>query len=102
MFNPNFTVSGTDYAYHFIHPADGTLAAGLPEIEYGQTSTYTMKMDLGLDPADLTNTSRLYRCAKVTVNKTLSFRQIIAQGYSSCTVGAGTIERAVVNTTITQ
>jgi hypothetical protein len=101
-FNPNFAIAATDYSYHYIHPADGSAYAGQPEIEYGQTSSYNMQMDLGLDPADITLTKHLYRCAKVTINKTPSFRQIIAQGYSSCNTGAGSVERAVVNTTIAQ
>ena len=96
-FNPNFTVNLDDYQYHFISPV-----TGLPEIEYGQTSTYNMRMDLGVDPADVTGIKHLYHCAKVTVNKTASFRQIVAQGYSSCNETNNTIERAVINTTIIQ
>ena len=96
-FDPNFTVLPTDYQYHFISPV-----TGLPEIEYGQTSTYTMHMDLGIDPADALGVIHLYRCAKVTVNKTPSFRQIVAQGYSSCDGTNNAVERAVVNTTIIQ
>jgi Tfp pilus assembly protein PilX len=96
-FNPNFTVLPADYEYHFISPV-----TGLPEIEYGQTSTYNMHMDLGVDPADVTGINHLYRCAKVTVNKTASFRQIVAQGYSSCDGTNNAIERAVVNTTVIQ
>lgn len=60
--------------------------------DYGRTSTFKMKMDLG-DGA--------FRCAKVTVNKTSSYRQIIAQGYSRCDRPNGSIERAVVDTSIT-
>ena len=101
-FNPNFIVATTTYEYHFIHPNDATPSAGLPEIEYGQSSSYNMKMDLGVDPSDIMGIVHLYRCAKVTVNKTPSFRQIIAQGYSNCNYGAGAIERAVVNTTVVQ
>jgi hypothetical protein len=56
-----------------------------------------MRMDLGLAPG--TTTGHLYRCAKVTVNKTPSFRQIISQGYAQCDNPNGTVERAVVNTT---
>ncbi len=94
-FNPNFTVLPTDFEYHFINPI--TI---LPEIEYGQTSTYNMRMDLGVDPDDITGVRHLYRCAKVTVNKTVSYRQVIAQGYSSCDGTSGSIERAVVNTSV--
>lgn len=70
---------------------------GLPTTieEYGRTSTFKMKMDLG---------GGTLRCAKVTVNKTDSYRQIIAQGYSSCnsngTISNTAIERAVIDTTI--
>jgi hypothetical protein len=96
-FNPQFTVLPADYQYHFISPV-----TGLPEIEYGQTSTYNMHMDLGVDPADITGVTHLYRCAKVTVNKTASFRQIVAQGYSNCNGTNNAVERAVVNTTIIQ
>jgi len=41
------------------------------------------------------------RCAKVTVNKTPNYRQIISQGYASCpgTRGSTPIERAVVSET---
>ncbi len=96
-FNPNFTLSPISYEYHFINPL-----TSLPDVEFGQTSTYNMQMDLGVDPADVTGVRHLYRCATVTINKTPSFRQIIAQGYSSCTGGGRSVERAVVNTTVTQ
>jgi hypothetical protein len=96
-FNPNFTVLPADYEYHFINPI--TI---LPEIEYGQTSTYNMRMDLGVDPDDITGVRHLYRCAKVTINKTVSYRQVVAQGYSSCDGTSGSIERAVVNTSVIQ
>lgn len=65
--------------------------------ENGVASTFTMKMDLGIDPASAP--ARLYRCAKVTVKKTLTFRQIISQGYSTCDNLNSSVERAVVNTT---
>ncbi len=85
----NFEVSSTDYVY--------SSPSGPEE---GKTSTYTMRMPLG---------DGSYRCARVTVNKTQSFRQIIAQGYaktvdgsSSCTLQTGSVERAVVNTTLTE
>ncbi len=96
-FNPQFTTLSTPYVYHFTNSV--TL---LPDTELGQTSTYNMRMDLGLDPSDITATQHLYRCAKVTVNKTPSFRQIIAQGYSTCNGSGKSVERAVVNTTIIQ
>jgi hypothetical protein len=96
-FDPQFRIINYDFAYHFTNPI--TL---LPDIEYGVTSSYNMRMDLGTDPVDITGVKHLYRCAKVTINKTPSFRQIIAQGYSSCDGGGNSVERAVVNTTIIQ
>lgn len=96
LFDPEFTRASVPYEYHFINPV-----TSLADVELGQTSTYNMQMDLGLDPSDLTNIRHLYRCAKVTVNKTTSFRQIIAQGYSTCG-GSKSVERAVVNTAIIQ
>lgn len=96
-FDPEFTITNYNYAYHFTNPV--TL---LPDIEYGVTSSFNMQMDLGLDPEDLTGVRHLYRCAKVTISKTASFRQVIAQGYSSCEGTGNAVERAVVNTTIIQ
>lgn len=87
-----FVVSPTNFVHHF--------ASG--RVEDGKTSTYMMRMDLGPDPADtnpLDGISHLFRCAKITVNKTLSYRQIISQGYAQCDNPNGSIERAVVNTT---
>ena len=72
------------------------------EVEDGRVVSYMMRMDLGLDPADVTGTKHLFRCAKVTVKKTPSFRQIIAQGYAQCDNPNGSVERAVVNTTEVQ
>ena len=83
-----FATSSTDFVYHFINPA-----THVPEVEYGQTSTYKMKMALG---------DGTFRCAKVTVHKTPSYRQIIAQGYSSCNINITSVERAVVNTTVAE
>lgn len=80
--NSNFTVATETYKYTF-----GTL------LEEGITITYNVRMPL----ADGT-----YRCAKVTVNKTPSFRQIISQGYAQCDNPNGSVERAVVNTTIAE
>lgn len=79
----NFTVSPTNYRY--VSQSNG--------VEEGRTSIYNMRMDLG--GGDV-------RCAKVTINKTQSFRQIIAQGYAQCTSQVGGVERAVVNTTIVE
>ena len=57
----------------------------------GKTSTYNMKMNLG---------GTTSRCAKITVNKTATYRQIISRGYSNCNIGSSnTLERAVVNET---
>jgi hypothetical protein len=96
-FNPHFTITDYNYAYYFTNPL-----TSLPDKEYGVTSSFNMQMDLGLDPEDTLGTRHLYRCAKVTVSKTASFRQVIAQGYSSCEGTGNAIERAVVNTTIIQ
>ncbi len=60
-------------------------------VEKGVTSVYSMRMPLG---------DGTFRCAKVTVNKTATFRQVISQGYAKCDTANGSIERAVVNTTI--
>jgi hypothetical protein len=55
----------------------------------GRTSTFKMRMALG---------DGTFRCAKVTVNKTIDgFRQIIAQGYAYCDRPSGTVERAVIS-----
>ena len=86
LFDPSasdFSVSSTTYEH--VTQTYGT--------EEGKTSSYSMKMDLG---------DGTYRCAKVTVNKTPTFRQIIAQGYAQCDNPNGTVERAVVNTTVIQ
>jgi hypothetical protein len=57
----------------------------------GKTTTFTLRMDLG---------DSTYRCARVTVNKTATFRQIISRGYNTCDFSSPRlIERAVVNTT---
>ncbi len=81
----NFKVSSTNFVYHYTDPN-----TGLPATEDGKTSTSNMRMDLG---------GGKYRCAKVTVNKTASYRQIIVQGYAECDNPNGSIERAVVNVT---
>ncbi len=63
----------------------------LGNVENGRTSIFTLHMNLG----DGTE-----RCAKVTVNKTSTYRQIISQGYTTCPGGAyPPIERAIVNET---
>lgn len=85
-----FATSSTFYEHHYTDPV-----SHLDAVELGITSIYKMKMDLGADPLGF----HTYRCAKVTVNKTPSFRQIVAQGYAECDNPNGTIERAVVNST---
>ena len=80
-----FNVSSIDYVYHYINPNTGSAAT-----ENGKTSTTNLRMDLGNGKS---------RCAKVTVNKTASYRQIIVQGYAECDNPNGSIERAVVNVT---
>lgn len=63
----------------------------LGQTENGRTSTFVLHMNLG---------GTLERCAKVTVNKTAHYRQIISQGYTSCPGSFITpIERAVVDET---
>jgi hypothetical protein len=94
-FDPDFEITNYHFTYYFTNPL-----TGLQDKEYGVSSSYKMQMDLGIDPADVSGVRHLYRCAKVTVNKTPSFRQIIAQGYSSCNGTGNAIERAVVNTTV--
>ena len=61
--------------------------------EYGRTSTFLMKMKIA---------DNEYRCAKVTIRKTQSYRQIISQGYSRCDRANTSIERAIINTSILQ
>ncbi len=77
-----FTVSLTDYEYN-----------GPSGLETGKTSTFNMSMPIG---------NGTFRCAQVTVNKTPTFRQIIAQGYAQCGSALGSVERAVVNATVTE
>lgn len=83
-----FAVDPLNYQYHYLNATNSQ-----PEIEEGKSVSYFMKM-----PIDATT----YRCAKVTVNKTPSFRQIISQGYANCDSNGGAVERAVVNETIAQ
>ncbi len=83
----SFATSTSEYVYHYSDPI-----SGLPKVEYGIASIYNVRMPLG---------DGTFRCARVTVNKTETFRQIIAQGYAQCDNPNGTVERAVVNTTVT-
>lgn len=78
----DFAVSPTDYEYN-----------GPSGLETGKTSSFNMSMPIG---------DGTFRCAKVTINKTPTFRQIIAQGYAQCDSAVGSVERAVVNTTVTE
>lgn len=58
----------------------------------GMSTTFNMKMDLG---------GGEYRCATVSVNKTPSYRQIIARGFAHCgNLSAYPIERAVISTSV--
>jgi hypothetical protein len=82
-----FTVN-PNYIYRYTDPV-----SYLPATEEGKSISYFMKM-----PIDATT----YRCAKITVNKTPSFRQIISQGYANCDTNGGAVERAVVNETVAQ
>ena len=79
----NFRVDSVPYTY--------TSLSNSPEL--GKSSSFTMRMDTG---------GGNFRCAKVTVNKTQSFRQIVAQGYAECGNPNGSVERAVVNTVVVQ
>ncbi|MBP6948619.1 MAG: hypothetical protein KBC41_03240 [Candidatus Pacebacteria bacterium] len=57
------------------------------DLEVGQTSSFNMKMRLS---------DGTYRCARVTVNKTATYKQIISQGFSRCDRPEGSVERAIV------
>lgn len=59
--------------------------------EEGKTSNFLMKMKIADND---------YRCARITLNKTASYKQIISQGYSRCDRPNGSIERAVVYITV--
>ncbi len=59
--------------------------------ENGYTTSFTMRMAIG---------DGNYRCARVTVNKTANYRQIISRGFATCQQNLKqSVERAVVNTT---
>lgn len=83
---PRFTISPTPYQYN-------TTVNGLPVTESGVTVSTKLKMDIG---------GGNFRCALVTVHKTLSFRQVISQGYADCDNTINSIERAVVSTVFVQ
>jgi hypothetical protein len=78
----SFEVSTTDYVHN-----------GTNGPETGKTSSFSMRIPVG---------DGTFRCALVTINKTPSFRQIIAQGYAQCDKGQGAVERAIVNTTVVE
>lgn len=82
IFNPSTSDFSTQ-PYSRVNSAGNT--------ENGRTSIFTMHMDLG----DGTE-----RCAKVTVNKTSTYRQIISQGFAKCVANGGiAVERAVISVT---
>jgi Tfp pilus assembly protein PilX len=86
IFNTSTTISDfTVDSANFVRKIDGQ-----PD-ELGKTSNFKMKMRIA---------DGEYRCAKVTINKTATYKQIIARGYSRCDRPNGTIERAVVYTTV--
>lgn len=84
-----FNISSLSSSFKIVGTFSRTTSMGIPE--EGKISSFNMKMDLG---------DGNFRCAKVTVKKTLTYRQIIAQGYSLCDRPNGSIERAVISTTI--
>ena len=83
------TPSGSDFTVSNIPFARVVPDTG--DTEYGVTTSFKMKMKID---------DSTFRCAKVTVNKTATYKQIIAQGYSRCNQSSGTIERAVVYSTV--
>lgn len=59
--------------------------------EAGKTSTFTVKIPL---------TNGEFRCAKVILNKSPSYGQIVASGYSTCdTYSPSRVERVIVSST---
>lgn len=78
---PIFDSTASDFAVEDGLAADGSAS---------KITTYTMKMDAG---------NGLTSCAKVIVNKTNTWRQIIARGFNTCNFGSkNVLERAVVST----
>ncbi|MEN9337977.1 MAG: hypothetical protein RIQ41_291 [Candidatus Parcubacteria bacterium] len=81
IFNP--TTSSYSVA-----PFNRVDSAGNPEV--GRATTFSMTMDLGTGET---------RCAQVIINKTVTYRQIIARGFASCASSSVyPIERAIVST----
>lgn len=88
--NSVFNTDSTKEAYTISSiPATVTISPGVTE--EAVVSSFKMKMPIG---------DGSYRCAKVSVIKSTTYRQIIAQGYALCDRPDGAVERAVVNTTI--
>jgi hypothetical protein len=87
-----FKVGTPNYFEASTTPFVRTLSSA-PYTESGWTSTFKVRMAL-----DASN----FRCATVTVNKTPTWRQIISQGYALCDKPDGSVERAVINTTVTE
>jgi hypothetical protein len=85
IFNPTVSSFATATEFYQRSTVSGS--------EGGVVSVYNMRMPLG---------GGAFRCAKVTINKTPSFRQIVAQGYAKCDDPNGSVERAVVNTTVSE
>ena len=74
--------TGIVYSSYSYTKSDGT-------VEDGKKSTFTLSIPL---------TSGDNRCAKVVFNKTTSFNQIIASGYSACDANAiHRLERVIVS-----
>jgi hypothetical protein len=88
-----FKVGPPNYFEVSTTPFERTLPSPLTGTESGWTSTFKVKMKL-----DDNN----FRCATVTVNKTPTWRQVISQGYALCDRPDGSVERAVINTTVTE
>lgn len=87
---PVFVVASSSFATSSDYYSHYSITNGQ---EFGVSSSFNMRMPIG---------DGTFRCAKVTVNKTDSFRQIISQGYAKCDTANGAVERAVVNTSISE
>jgi hypothetical protein len=92
IFNPvdnDYEVNGADNPFVVNGLYQRTNSAG--QVETGRSTRFMLRMDLG---------GGAERCAKVTVNKTANYRQIISQGYTVCPGGVvAPIERAIINET---
>jgi hypothetical protein len=77
----NFTTTTTDRTGALLQDPNGNQTV---------ISSFTMTMDTG---------EGTITCAKVTVEKSISWRQIIARGFNSCNFGTkNLLERAVIST----